>query len=141
MKILTIITLMTVSVITANTTLAQKKVKEDSITVYGNCQECKERIEASLDLSGVKYANWNVKTKKLFIAYKPTKISEIEIHQAIADVGHDTEKIKAADSVYVNLSFCCLYRDGDPHGPHGEEPDSGHKKGHHPMPKEGHKHH
>jgi len=141
MKILTIVALMALTVMTANHALAQKKVKEDSITVYGNCQECKERIEASLDLSGVKYANWNVKTKKLFVAYKPAKISEEQIHQAIADVGHDTEKATAADSVYINLSFCCLYRDGDPHGPNGEEPGSGHKEGHHPKSDKGIKRH
>lgn len=130
MKILYILLLSAGLVMTNNTSFAQKKVKEDSITVYGNCAECKERIEASLDLSGIKYANWNIKTKKLFVAYKPDKISEEEIHQAVAKVGHDTDKIKAEDSVYVNLSFCCLYRDGDPHGPHGEEHKPDHKMNH-----------
>lgn len=128
MKILSTILLMTIAVMASNLTIAQKKIVEDSITVYGNCQQCKERIETSLDLAGVKYSFWNMETKKLFVAYKPAKISEEEIHQAIAGVGHDTDKVKAKDSVYVNLSFCCLYRDGNPHGPHEEESHQGHKK-------------
>lgn len=66
------------------TASAQKKVVEDSISVSGNCVMCKMRIEAALDLDGVKYSEWNVKTKKLFIAYKPEKISDKEIAQAIA---------------------------------------------------------
>ena len=130
MKTLSVMVLMTGMVIISTISIAQKKVKEDSITVYGNCQECKERIEASLDLAGVKYAAWNIKTKKLFVAYKPSKISEEKIHQAVAGVGHDTDKVKAQDSVYTNLSFCCLYRDGNPHGPNEEEQKDDHYKEH-----------
>lgn len=132
MKIITTIALTAFSILAFNGAFAQKKVKEDSITVYGNCEQCKERIEASLDLSGVKYANWNMKTKKLFVAYKSAKISEEDIHKAVAGVGHDTDKLKAEDSVYVDLSFCCLYRDGNPHGPNGEEHGTGHKENHAP---------
>lgn len=100
---------------------AQSKIKEDSISVKGNCIMCKRRIETAMDLNGVKFSEWNVKTKKLFIAYRPDKISEKEIHQALATAGHDTDLIKAQDTTYANLPFCCLYRDHDPHGPNGEE--------------------
>ncbi len=31
------------------------------------------------------------------------------IHQAIADVGYDTKKVKAKDEVYDNLHGCCKY--------------------------------
>lgn len=125
MKILSNLLLMTCMVMISQFATAQKKgIKEDSITVYGNCEQCKERIETSLDLSGVKYAAWNMDTKKLFIAYKPSKISEQEIHEAITKVGHDTDKLKTQDSTYINLPFCCLYRDGNPH-------HDNHKKGAH----------
>lgn len=90
---------------------AQKGVVEDSIFVSGNCEMCKVRIEKSLDKPGVKMAVWNQETKNLFIAYKPNKISEEEIHEAIAAVGHDTKEKKAADTVYAELPFCCLHRD------------------------------
>lgn len=100
---------------------AQSKIKEDSISVKGNCIMCKRRIEASMDLNGVKFSEWNVKTKKIFVAYRPDKISEKEIHEALAAAGHDTNLVKAQDSTYADLPFCCLYRDHDPHGPNGEE--------------------
>lgn len=105
------------------TTYAQKGVVEDSIFVSGNCEMCKVRIEKSLDKKGVKLAVWNQETKNLFIAYKPNKISEEEIHEAIASVGHDTKKKKAADAVYAELPFCCLHRD---QSCAGEEVKEGH---------------
>lgn len=40
----------------AVSTQAQKKVVEDSLSVAGNCTMCKMRIEAAVDLDGVKYA-------------------------------------------------------------------------------------
>ena len=110
---------------------AQSKVVEDSIQVYGNCKMCKARIEAAMDIKGVKTAEWNVNTKKLFIAYRQDKLSAQEIHQAIAAAGHDTDSVKADDRIYAELPFCCLYRDHDPHGENGEELHDPHKDGHH----------
>lgn len=116
------IALLTIILTTSSFSIkAQSKVKEDSISVKGNCIQCKKRIETSLDLKGVKFSEWNVKTKKLFIAYRADKISEKEIHEAIAAAGHDTGLVNAQDTTYAKLPFCCLYRDHDPHGPNGEE--------------------
>jgi Cu(I)/Ag(I) efflux system membrane fusion protein len=39
-----------------------------------------------------------------------SRISLDSLQQRIAAVGHDTEKYKAADSVYAELPSCCLYR-------------------------------
>lgn len=94
---------------------AQKKVQEDTIKVAGNCTMCKKRIETSLDRSGVKYANWDVDKKELFVAYRPDKITLEELHKLVAQSGHDTDQVQASDSVYAKLPFCCLYRDHDPH--------------------------
>jgi len=33
----------------------------------------------------------------------------MEIHEAIAAVGHDTEKVKATDEAYEELHTCCKY--------------------------------
>ena len=118
MKILGIILAVTTALAFNHKVSAQSKVKvvEDSIKVYGNCVMCKRRIEKSLvEQKGVKMVDWNVSTKNLFIAYRPDKISEQQIHESIAKVGHDTEAIKAQDSVYTHLPFCCLFRDHDPH--------------------------
>ena len=96
--------------------LAQSKVEKISITVYGNCTMCKNRIEAALDHKGIKTAVWSAKTKKLDVVYVPSKITEQQIHEIVASVGHDTDKVKAKDEVYSDLPFCCLYRDHDHSG-------------------------
>lgn len=78
--------------------------------VYGNCGMCKKRIDGSLKgAEGVKKASWNKDTKMMNVSYDPSKISEDQIHQKVANVGHDTEKKKAADTVYNKLPGCCQY--------------------------------
>lgn len=82
----------------------------DTIKVYGNCGMCKNRIEGALkNVHGIQSASWNVETKMLVVSYDSSKVSLDEIHQKVADVGHDTEKIKAKDEVYNNLMGCCQY--------------------------------
>lgn len=102
---------------------AQEKTVKASIKVYGNCGMCKERIETALDHNGIKTASWDSKTKKLDVVYNSKKISEKEIHQLIAAVGHDTDQVKAADKVYADLPFCCLYRNHDHSGIKDEKHD------------------
>ena len=79
--------------------------------VYGNCGQCKERIETALDQKGIKSAEWNVESKMIEVVYVPEKITLDQIHKIINGVGHDTEKSKAADSIYQKLPDCCLYRE------------------------------
>ncbi len=81
--------------------------------VFGNCPQCKERIELALDVKGVKSAEWNVDTKIIEVVFIADKISLEKIHLAIANSGHDTEKTKAPDNVYLKLPDCCMYRDND----------------------------
>ena len=90
---------------------AQEEVKKIEITfeVAGTCGMCKTRIEESLDIKGVKFAEWNKETHQCKVIFDPRKISEDEIHQAITKVGHDTDKIKATDEEYNNLHGCCHY--------------------------------
>ena len=77
--------------------------------VYGNCSMCKKRIESALKTKGVSSASWNVESKVLTVSYDPQVISLDEIHQKVAAVGHDTEKVKAEDKAYSNLMGCCQY--------------------------------
>jgi hypothetical protein len=93
------------------TSNAQSKIVTATIKVYGNCTMCKKRIETALDHKGIKKASWSPKTKELQVVYNSSKISETEIHELVASVGHDTDKVKAKDEVYASLPFCCLYRD------------------------------
>lgn len=93
---------------------AQNKTEKTTLKVFGNCTQCKARIENALDQKGIKMAEWNIKSKELVVVYNPTKISLEKIHELIAKSGHDTEKATAPDSVYSELPGCCLYRE-NPH--------------------------
>ena len=84
----------------------------DSVTfqVNGKCGMCKRRIEkAANELEGVNSANWDVKSKEFTAQYDTSKVSEKEIQEKIASVGHDTEKVKATEKAYNNLMECCKY--------------------------------
>jgi len=120
-----IITILSIILI-ANISFAQSKNVEAKIKVYGNCAMCKKRIETALDSKGIKQASWDPKTKELQVVYNSSKITELEIHQLVASVGHDTDKVKAKDEVYADLPFCCLYRDHD----HGSSEDKAHDNHH-----------
>lgn len=103
-------------VFSASLSFAQSKTVEAKIKVYGNCAMCKQRIETALDSKGIKTASWDKTTKELSVVYNSSKITEQQIHEIIASVGHDTDKVKAKDEVYADLPFCCLYRDHDHSG-------------------------
>jgi copper chaperone CopZ len=94
------------------------QVVESSFPVSGNCDMCKKRIETALDVKGIRAASWNVETGILTVKFQPSKISEEQIMQHIADVGHDTPRIKASDKAYENLHSCCKYsRAKEPEAP------------------------
>ncbi|MFH6983340.1 heavy-metal-associated domain-containing protein [Marinoscillum luteum] len=84
----------------------------DSATfkVFGQCGMCKKRIEkAAKQLDGVSEAKWDVDSKEFTARYDAAKVSEKEIQEKIASVGHDTEKVKATDEAYGTLPGCCKY--------------------------------
>ncbi|MBL7766330.1 MAG: heavy-metal-associated domain-containing protein [Chitinophagaceae bacterium] len=97
----------------SGTTLqAQSKTATDTFTVYGNCGQCKTRIEEAAYIKGVKSAVWDKKTKVLTVVYLTDKVSLSRISLAIADAGHDTKEQKASDKSYAKLPSCCAYRNG-----------------------------
>lgn len=83
--------------------------------VMGNCGQCKERIESSLDKKGIKYAEWNKKTRQLKVVYKPSVITPEEIIKLILEAGHDLDTLKASEEAYRKLPECCKYRHVKPH--------------------------
>ncbi|MCB0820518.1 MAG: heavy-metal-associated domain-containing protein [Bacteroidetes bacterium] len=85
------------------------QVVTDTITVAGDCEHCKERIEQAVDLPGVKYASWSAETQKLIIEYKSNKISIQQISDALVAAGHDTQFKLTADDKYQSLPGCCHY--------------------------------
>jgi cation transport ATPase len=107
-KITVVIVLMLVGL----TSFAQNKNAKAVLDVDGVCMMCKERIEkASIKTKGVKSAVWNVETHELSIIYDERKTDLATINQNIANVGHDTQDVKATDEAYNSVHPCCLYRD------------------------------
>jgi mercuric ion binding protein len=90
---------------------AQGSVKFE-FTAKGCCPMCEDRIVAALDVPGVRAAEWDQFEEKAMVVYKPKKISEEQIQQLVADVGHDTDLYTATDEAYNGLEACCLYRTG-----------------------------
>ena len=92
---------------------SDKKNIETSFEVKGVCEMCKKRIEsAAMRTSGVKMAEWNEETQQLKVVYKNGKTTEQEIHQAVANYGHETPLVPADSSAYTKLPDCCRYKDG-----------------------------
>lgn len=89
---------------------ASKNTNQLSFGVRGNCTMCKATIEkAASTVDGVFNANWDVNKKKVSISFDSSKTTELKIHEAIANSGYDTEKIKGNKEAYNNLPPCCLY--------------------------------
>jgi Cu(I)/Ag(I) efflux system membrane fusion protein len=85
------------------------KESSTSFKVAGNCEMCKDRIEAAArSVPGVVDARWDMENGILNLEYRKG-VALTEIHQAIAASGHDTELVQASDSVYGSLPECCLY--------------------------------
>ncbi len=82
-----------------------------SFKVFGACEQCKDRIETTLKIKGVKNANWNVDTKQLALEYNPAVISLEKIENKIVAVGHDLVNKKAKNVIYKALPSCCHYRE------------------------------
>ncbi|MDN3674635.1 heavy-metal-associated domain-containing protein [Flavobacterium branchiarum] len=92
---------------------AQDKKKKNAkyeTEVSGNCEDCKKRIEkAAFGVSGVKSAVWDVSTHKLSLILNEEKTSLVDVKNAIAKSGHDTDVAKTTQDVYDALPTCCKY--------------------------------
>lgn len=88
---------------------ASAQSKTESFKVYGNCGMCKSRIEKAAKSAGATDASWSADTKMLTVTYDSSKVLNEELQKKIASVGHDTETMRADDSVYSKLPGCCLY--------------------------------
>lgn len=78
-----------------------------TILVKGECGECKEKIEAALDMPGVSFAEWNEETKMLTIRFNDKKITEDDIHNTISNLGYATDRLEANKASQAKLSKCC----------------------------------
>ncbi len=62
-------------ILTSITANAQKAMVTDTFTVAGNCEMCSDRIEAAVDIKGVKNANWDQETKVMRITYDSARVA------------------------------------------------------------------
>ncbi|KAA3641342.1 MAG: cation transporter [Bacteroidetes bacterium] len=94
----------------ASLVVSTDAVEKNTFKVFGNCGMCKSRIEGALkDVKGVQFSSWDTDTKMLEVHFDASLITIEKIHQKVAAVGHDTEKVRAEDEVYNNLHGCCQY--------------------------------
>lgn len=88
----------------------QKITTTDTFKVSGNCGMCEKRIEAAASkVKGVDKADWDAEKGIMILTYDLGETSVESVQKAIAEVGHDTEKVKADDKVYSKLPGCCQY--------------------------------
>lgn len=92
---------------------AQTTVKTSTISVKGNCGDCKERIENAADIKGVKNSNWDKDKKIITVTYDTAKVTLSQIETSIAKAGHATLNQKADDKAYKKLPSCCKYEHGE----------------------------
>jgi len=105
-----------------NVAFAQDKNARAIIEVDGVCAMCKERIEkAAIRTKGVKSAVWTIQTHELALIYDARKTNLDLISQSVAEVGHDTEAVKATEEAYNSVHDCCRYRDEEVQKEHDEE--------------------
>ena len=97
--------------LTSTNTFSQTgTTKTDTFKVYGNCNMCKSTIEGALKKKdGIVSKEWNTETKMITVTYDPAKITLTRIKQKIADVGYDTDEIRAKTEAYNKLHKCCQY--------------------------------
>jgi hypothetical protein len=92
---------------------SQTTVTTSTISVKGNCGECKERIENAADIKGVKTSTWNDKTKILTVMFDSKKVRLSQIEESIAKAGHTTANKVADAKSYKKLPTCCKYEQGE----------------------------
>ena len=101
-----------ISVLISLSTIDQNSNAKANFRVDGVCRMCKSRIETTtIKLKGVKVSKWDINTSQISLIYNEKKIKLNDIHRSIAEIGHDTEKVRATDKAYNSLDPCCKYRD------------------------------
>jgi len=83
--------------------------KTDTVKVWGNCDECKSKIEKAALKAGAASADWNADNYQLVISYNNEQTSAVNIEKEIAAVGYDTQDVKATEDAYHKLPKCCQY--------------------------------
>ena len=92
-----------------NESSAKNGIITAKFTVWGNCGMCKETIEKSVKISGVKKANWHIESKIMTVSFDTTLVDVTSIQKAIAAVGYDNVQYTGDNTAYAKLHACCQY--------------------------------
>lgn len=89
------------------------------IATSAECDECKERIEGSLNYTkGVKFAELDVASRKLTVKFKNDVITLAEIKKQISLLGYNADDVSADPTAFEKLPACCK-PNGMEHKEHG----------------------
>ena len=81
-----------------------------NIEVNGNCEQCQKRIQkAAFSVPGVKSADWHIDDHILHLIINEEKCTVLDVKNAIAKVGHDTDEVKSTSEAYNKLPDCCQF--------------------------------
>lgn len=91
---------------------AKAQSQEVVIQTTAQCGECKVNIEkALLAEKGVRFAELDIKSKKVTVVYNPKKITPDDLRKAISLVGYDADNVPADSAAVLKLKPCCT-KDG-----------------------------
>jgi len=86
----------------------KKTTEEILIKTNAECGTCKKKLEEVLNYTkGVKYAELDLKTKQLTVAFSTKKISADQIRSIISETGYDADDVPANPSSQNQLPICC----------------------------------
>lgn len=98
------------AIIALSFTTGTGKKERASFTVYGVCGMCETRIEKAInELEGVLWADWEQETMELTVKFDSGVVSLNQIKKKAANVGHDSDDVRATEEAYENLHPCCKY--------------------------------
>ena len=86
-----------------------KNAKTETFKVAGNCEMCKNTIEAAANKKGVSEAIWDTDKKTMSLTYDSKQTTASEILKKVAYAGYDNEQFLAPDDAYAKLPECCQY--------------------------------
>ncbi len=92
-----------------NQSTTENGITTAKFTVWGNCGMCKETIEKSLKIPGVKKADWHIESKVLTVSLDTALVNLQTVQQAIASVGYDNVTYTGDNAAYAKLHACCQY--------------------------------
>lgn len=85
-----------------------KKTVEMVIATSAECGTCKKTLEEKLNYTkGIRYAELDVASKQLTVAYSPKKIAPDEIRKIISETGYDADDVPANVGSQNALPVCC----------------------------------